>query len=53
MLYVVTTLLGSSQYDLAWVVVAILTLMAFVPIVVSLAFTVWAATRPSADERKA
>jgi hypothetical protein len=45
--YIVATLLGSMQYDLAWVVVAILTLLAILPIVVTLAFTIWAATRPS------
>jgi hypothetical protein len=45
--YIVATLLGSMQYDLAWVVVAILTLVAILPIVVTLVFTVWTATRPS------
>jgi uncharacterized membrane protein YhaH (DUF805 family) len=47
--YIVATLLGSMQYDLAWVVVAILTLLAMLPIVVTLVFTVWAATRPSIE----
>ena len=46
-LYIVAALLGSTQYDLGWVVVAILTLLALLPIVVALAFTAWAATRPS------
>jgi hypothetical protein len=46
-LYVVGALGGSAQYDLAWVVIAILTFMAFVPIVAALAFTVWAARKPS------
>ena len=49
LVYVIATLLGSTQYDLAWVVVAILTLMAFLPIIVSVAFTLWAATRPRRD----
>jgi uncharacterized membrane protein YhaH (DUF805 family) len=48
-LYVVGALAGSTQYDLAWVVIAILTFMAFVPIVAALAFTLWAARRPSAE----
>jgi uncharacterized membrane protein YhaH (DUF805 family) len=47
LLYVVATLLESTHYDFAWVVVAVLTLMAFVPIVVALGFTLWTATRPS------
>jgi hypothetical protein len=47
--YIVATLLGSMQYDLAWVVVAILTLLAILPIVVTVVFTFWAATRPSAE----
>ena len=47
LLYVVSTLLGATHYDLAWVVVAILTLMAFLPIVAALILTLWAATRPS------
>jgi len=46
--YIVATLLGSMQYDLAWVVVAILTLLAILPIVVTVVFTFWTATRPSA-----
>lgn len=46
LLYVIDTLLGSTQYDLAWVVVALLTLMALIPVVVTVACTVWAATRP-------
>jgi uncharacterized membrane protein YhaH (DUF805 family) len=48
-LYVVSALAGSTQYDLAWVVIAILTFMAFVPIVAALAFTLWAARKPSAQ----
>jgi hypothetical protein len=46
--YIFATLAASSQNDLAWVVVAILTLMAFMPVVVALGFTLWAAARPSA-----
>ncbi len=50
LLYIISALAGSSQYDLGWVVVAILTLMAFVPIIAALSLTLWAATRPSALE---
>jgi uncharacterized membrane protein YhaH (DUF805 family) len=50
LLYIVSTLLGSAQYDLAWVVVAILTLMAFLPIIAALTLTLWAATRPGVPE---
>jgi len=47
--YVIATLLGSPHYDLAWLMVALLTLMTFVPVVVALVFTLWAAMRPSAQ----
>jgi uncharacterized membrane protein YhaH (DUF805 family) len=49
-LYIVAALLGSTQYDLGWAVVVIMTLMAFLPIVVALVFTVWTATRPSVEK---
>jgi hypothetical protein len=39
----------SSAYDLTWVVIAILSAAAILPIIVSLIFTIWAATRPSVD----
>jgi uncharacterized membrane protein YhaH (DUF805 family) len=48
-LYIVSALSGSAQYDLAWVIVAILIFMTFVPVALALAFTVWAARRPRAD----
>ena len=47
LVYIVATLLGSMQYDLAWAVVVILTLVAVLPSVIAVVFTVWAATRPS------
>jgi len=47
MLYIIATLLGSIHYDFAWIMVAILLLMALVPVIVALGFTLWAATRPS------
>jgi uncharacterized membrane protein YhaH (DUF805 family) len=49
LLYVVANLLQSTHYDFAWVVVAILTLLAFVPVVVTLGFTLWTATRRSLE----
>jgi uncharacterized membrane protein YhaH (DUF805 family) len=49
-LYIVAALLGSTQYDLGWAVVVILTLMAFLPIVVAFVFTIWTATRPSIEK---
>jgi len=45
--YVIASLLGSPHYDLGWLMVALLTLLTFVPVVVALVFTVWTATRPS------
>ncbi len=51
MLYIVSTLLGATHYDLAWIVVAILTLMAFLPIIAALGLTIWAATQPSVGEK--
>ncbi len=50
LLYIFSALAGSSQYDLTWVVVAILTLMAFLPILVALCFSVWVARKPSAKD---
>jgi uncharacterized membrane protein YhaH (DUF805 family) len=47
LLYIVMTLTGPVQYDLTWIVVVILTLFAFVPVVIALVFTLWAATRTS------
>ena len=48
-LYIFSTLAGSSQYDLAWAVVAILTLIALLPIVGGGGIYALAATRPSAE----
>lgn len=48
LLYIVMTLTGPMQYDLTWIVVAILALFAFVPVLVALFFTLWTATRTSA-----
>jgi len=46
-LYIIATLLGSLQLDLAWVLIATLTFLAFVPVIVAIAVTLWTATRPS------
>lgn len=48
LLYIVMTLMGPMQYDLTWIVVVLLTLFAFVPVLVALFFTLWTATRTSA-----
>jgi len=45
MLYVILTLLRSSQSGPALIVIAALTILAFVPIIVAVAVTIWAATR--------
>lgn len=50
LLYVIVTLVGSPHYDLAWLMVAALTLIAFVPIGVAFIFSIWAATRRSPDK---
>ena len=47
---VVVALAGSAHYDVAWLLVTALTLIAFVPVIVALLFTLWAATRPSSAE---
>jgi uncharacterized membrane protein YhaH (DUF805 family) len=44
-----TTLSGGGAYDLTWVVVAALALLAFLPIIAALALSFFAATRPSVD----
>jgi uncharacterized membrane protein YhaH (DUF805 family) len=43
---IVAVLLGSPHYDLAWLMVAVLLLIAFVPIVLAVVVTMWAAARP-------
>jgi uncharacterized membrane protein YhaH (DUF805 family) len=55
LIYVVSILGGSGQYDLVPVVVAILIVFAFLPIVIALAVTAWAARLksqpPGADSK--
>jgi uncharacterized membrane protein YhaH (DUF805 family) len=45
---IIASLSGSNNYDFAWVMAAILTILAFLPVILALAVTLWAATRPSA-----
>jgi hypothetical protein len=49
---VVAALAGSANYDVAWLLVAALTLIALVPVIVAVLFTLWTATRPSSAEPK-
>jgi uncharacterized membrane protein YhaH (DUF805 family) len=44
---IIALLAGAPHYDLSWLIVAILVVLAFLPIVLAAATTVWAATRPS------
>jgi len=50
---IIATLAGSSNYDLGWLVVTTLMALAFVPVIVAIAVTLWAATRPSVKPREA
>jgi hypothetical protein len=50
LLMVVASLTGSLQFDTAWAMIALLTVLAFVPIIVAVAVTVWAATRPAVQK---
>jgi uncharacterized membrane protein YhaH (DUF805 family) len=52
-LTVIATLGGAPSYDVGWLVVAILTGLSLLPIILALAVTLWAATRPSVQERNA
>ena len=51
-IWIIATLAGTSHYDVAWFVVTILMMLALVPIIVAVAVTLWAATRPSIHEAK-
>jgi uncharacterized membrane protein YhaH (DUF805 family) len=50
---IIATLAGSSNYDFGWFVVTILMALAFVPVIVAIVVTLWAATRPSVKPREA
>jgi len=51
LLAIYTALSGSSSYELLDVVVAMLAVLAFVPLILAVAMTLWAATRPSTIEK--
>jgi uncharacterized membrane protein YhaH (DUF805 family) len=53
LLSIIGILLGAPHYDLAWLMVAILLLIALLPLVLAFVLTLWAATRPGAQERRA
>lgn len=46
---VVGFLVGSPHHDLAWLVIAFLLAIGFLPVVLAVAVSMWAATRPGAD----
>jgi hypothetical protein len=50
LLSIFAVLLGSPQYDLAWIIEMILIVMAFMPVILAVGVTLWAATRPSAQK---
>ena len=49
LIVIFTILSGAGAYDLTWVVVAILALLAFLPMIAALSLSFWAATRPSVE----
>lgn len=46
---VVAVLLGVPHYDLAWLMVVVLLLIAFVPLILAVAVSLWTATRPKIE----
>ncbi len=52
-LFIVASLQGAAAPDLSFLLLAALTLIAFVPTVIAVAFSAWTATRPSADKQAA
>jgi hypothetical protein len=53
MISIFSLLSGTPHYDVTWLIVAGMTIMAFLPPIVAVILTIRAATRPSALERKA
>ena len=51
--FTIATLLGSPHYDVTWLLVAVLTVIALAPIVLAVGLTLWAATRPRREDRTA
>ncbi len=50
---IIVALLGSPQFDVAWLVLTALTTMALLPVILAIVCTVWAATRPSVQSQPA
>jgi uncharacterized membrane protein YhaH (DUF805 family) len=48
---IIAALLGAPHYDVSWLIVTVLVVMAVAPLVVAVLFSLWVATRPSAAER--
>jgi hypothetical protein len=46
---IIAMLSGTPHDSLAWLIVAILLVIAYLPIILAVATTVWAATRPTAE----
>jgi uncharacterized membrane protein YhaH (DUF805 family) len=44
---IIAMLAGAPHYDLSWLIVAILLVLAFMPVALAIGTTVWASTRPS------
>jgi uncharacterized membrane protein YhaH (DUF805 family) len=50
---IIAMLSASSSYDTGWFIVTILTVLAIAPVVLTVAVTLWAATRPSSNKQMA
>jgi uncharacterized membrane protein YhaH (DUF805 family) len=50
---IIATLSASSSYDTGWFIVTTLTVLAIAPVVLAVAVTLWAATRPSSNKQMA
>ena len=53
LLSVIAVLIGAPHYDLSWLLVAFLVLLAIVPIILAAFTTLWAATLPGGEGRAA
>jgi hypothetical protein len=47
LLWVIAAVSGPYNEDLGWLIAGLATAMAYVPIILAVAVTLWAATRPS------
>jgi uncharacterized membrane protein YhaH (DUF805 family) len=52
-LYIFAVLFGRPDFGLVWFIVTGLMIVAILPLIVALGFSLWAATRPSVEERVA